>query len=1017
MTSLVRRCAPWCALLAALCLVACDSSAPSAAAPPAPAGPMGPDLPERVPLPPAGEAPGLDPAIFPAVGSSDFLSANENEQLSSGVGYRAGANGRATLDDADADGLAEGGEPGGAEPAPDPTREIVEADVFHLDGDMLYVLNRWRGLVIIDVSVPDAPRVRGRLPFQAVPVEMYVRDGRAYVLSSDYFTYWQYDPEADPHGFHGSQVMILDVEDPDAPTRLGGLEVEGEITDSRMVGDVLYTVSKRRPDYWRYNTADWADRTWVVSLNVADPQDIREIDRIEFDGTSTLIHVAHHAIFVAALDPNYYLTGPGFEAETLVTYVDISDPTGALAQRGRVYVPGYIPDKFKMDWDDGVFRAMSQRYNGAPGMTLSLVRTDRPDALEVDATLDIGLENGSLQASRFDGPRGFLWTARYDQASRQVMYHLHTLDLADPLAPAEAGRLRVDLATTHLEIHGDRLLALGARRVGNTQRTTLGLYDVADLARPAELALEEVGQGWSASEANWDYKALKTYPALGLILLPLQYWVRNGRSFNGVGLVDWVGDTLTSRGEVECVGGVRRAFPVGDRLVAVGELSVTTIDATDRDEPVATASLRLVRQVHDVFSVQGLQVQILTDIYTSELRLEVRAFGADDDTPAVASLVLPFRGLPTILRDGDALHLLGWDVEQSVQVIRNVDLSDPRAPRLRGELVVDQAAERIYNDGGGFYARYWSPAAGLPLNNQILPITYRRIVEDERGRRDFESTLRFLDLRDLDAPRVADGEVPMNDYPFVNKVTHGDVLFSSHVEQATTPEGASLLYHVRGYADRIDVSNPDAPRVLPSLNIPGYLVDVSDDGRLLYTVDYQWDDFGRRRNSLNVLRVADDDASAVLVEVIPVADQIARAALRPAWLSEGGRPAGWHDRTLWMTAHKYPWWGVRSDTVSSRQPYTVLRRVTLDPDGGLTSDSRHTLPGYHFDLLDVAEGEAWLASRGPYGLLALDVRDAADPAIRFAARTIGYLSRIVVDAGYAYAPMGMFGVHRYGLDL
>ena len=40
---------------------------------------------------------------------------------------------------------------------------------------------------------------------------MYIRDGRAYVVNSDYFVYWQYDPEADPHGFHGSQVLIADV--------------------------------------------------------------------------------------------------------------------------------------------------------------------------------------------------------------------------------------------------------------------------------------------------------------------------------------------------------------------------------------------------------------------------------------------------------------------------------------------------------------------------------------------------------------------------------------------------------------------------------------------------------------------------------------------------------------------------------------------------------------------------------------------------------------------------------------
>ncbi|MEZ4468930.1 MAG: beta-propeller domain-containing protein, partial [bacterium] len=372
---------------------------------------------------------------------------------------------------------------------------------------------------------------------------------------------------------------------------------------------------------------------------------MREIDRIEFSGTSTLIHVAHHAIFVAAQDPNFYLTGPGFEAETLVTYVDISDPTGALAQRGRVYVPGYIPDKFKMDWSDGAFRALSQRWNGASTMTLSVVQTGRPDALEVDATLEIDVPNGGLMASRFDGERGFLWSARYNQAQNRMEWTLHTLDLAEALAPREAARILTGLQATHIEIHGDRLLALGRHWVANrAERVALGLYDVANLEAPAPLALEEIGRGWSSSAANQDYKAFKTFPELGLILLPIQYWVNaERRTFNGFGLVDWIDDTLSSRGEVEVVGGVRRAFPVGDRLVAVGELAISTVDAQDRDAPRTTASLHLVRQVHDIFSVQGRQVQILSDIYAGAVKLEVRPFGRDDDTPAEASLELPFQ--------------------------------------------------------------------------------------------------------------------------------------------------------------------------------------------------------------------------------------------------------------------------------------------------------------------------------------------------------------------------------------
>lgn len=1007
-------------LAGALLAASCDDPAGSPETERRPGGsdPLDPEEPGDPTghLPPAsdGVSPGLDPAIFPAVGSVSFVTANERELLSNGMDPGYGHNGRGEMwDDADAslDEAAPQGEAQGQpepepepEAEPDPAREIVEADLFQLDGGMLYLLNRYRGLVTIDVSDPDHLRVAGRLPFQAQPVEMYLRDERAYIVMSDYFTYWQYDPDADPLGFHGSQILIVDVSDPANPLPLGGMLVEGEITDTRMVGDVLYTVSKRRPDYWRYNTADWEDRTWVASLNVADPRDIRQIDQITFSGMSTLIHVSGQAIFVAGWDPNFYLTDPDHEQETLLTYVDITDPDGALRERGSLYIPGYIADKFKMDWYEHTLRVMSQRTRYSGQGWLHMVDTTFPDALRLVASLEIGDESwGQLLASRYAGDRAYAMTSRWDSRGQRRIDLLHVLDLAVPTVPAETGVLSVDLRATHLQVHGDRLLALGQSELNgglSDYKVQLSLYDVRDAARPAKLSSVRLGEGSSYTVANQDYKALRVLPELGLILVPLNWYryVNNAyTSFNGTQLVDWQNDALVERGAIESKGRVQRAFPVGERLLAVSSEHVQSIDATDRDDPRETSSLFLVRTVYDVFAVGGFAVQLVGASFTSELRLEVLPFGKDDDAPAVASLTLPFSGQPVCYLDGSILHMIGFEQNRTGQIIRNADLTDPRQPRLVGELVLaDGEAERIYSGGSGFYWRYWNPNAGLPLRNQILPFTVRRITEGEDGRRDWESELRLLDLRDPENPRIAAGRAPMNDFPFINKVTHGNILFSTHVVQATTEAGEGLLYHVRAYVDRIDVSDPDDPVLLPSLNVPGWLVDVSADGRLLYTVDYQWDDFGRRRNSLDVLRVEGDEA--VLIDVLPVGDQVNRAVFR--------------DRTIWITTHKYPWWGVRGETVASRQPYTLLHKVSIGETGTIAGLSQASLHGYHFDLLDLEQSTAYLASNGPFGLLVLDVEDPAEPVILNASRTIGYVSRLVRHEDFLYMPLGIYGVHR-----
>jgi hypothetical protein len=971
--------------------------------------------------PPASTAgtPPIDRDIFPRTGDTSFLTANELELLSSGThsgdDYSRGLNGKATLD---ANSAGESG--GGAgtptpstptEPAPDPTREIVEADVFKLDGNLLYVLNRYRGLVIIDVTNPDKMFIRGRLPFQAMPVEMYVRDGRAYVVSSDYFVYYQYDPEADPHGFHGSQVMIVDVSNPDQPKQLGALHVDGEVTDTRMVGDVIYTVSKRRPDYWRYNTADWEDRTWIVSLNVADPKNIKEIQRITFSGMSTLIHVAHHAIFVAAWDPNYYLTAPTLDQETLVTYVDISDAAGKIKKRGKVYIPGRIADKFKMDWHEGYLRVLSQKWTSDDTVNLHVISTQYPDQLKIDKTIDVdGVKKSGVQATRFDGTRAFVFTKEYKYPNYDR--RLHTIDISKPLAPKVAGVLMVDIDTSHLEVHKDRLLVLGRHYIKyQDTRVAVALFDIGSLTAPAQLSLQRLGEGYSSSEANHDYKAFKSFPALNLILVPLRYYKKYNQSFTGVQLVDWTQNTLKERGRVENTGGVKRAFPVGNRIVAVGEMAVAAIDAQNRDQPAITKQLKLVHHVHDVFDVKGYEVQLVTDVYSGQVRFEVRKFGPEDDSPPIATLNLPYTSAPFVLRDGDIFHMFGNEPNVG-QVVRNADFLNPKAPKLRGELVLTDQEWTVFHPGYGWYYHYWSPYAGLPLRNQIVSATFRKVITGKDGRREWKSELRFLDLKNPDKPRIAAGKVAMDDFPFVNKVTHGNTLYSTHVEQATSPDGASLLYHVRSYVDRVDVTDPDNPKALPGINVPGYLVDVSKDGSLWYTVDFQWDDFGRRRNSINVLKLI-NQKTAQLITVVPVADQINRA-LRPGQLSEnGGAPTGWDDRTVWVTAHKYPWWGVKGDTVSSRQPYTVLKRIDFAKDGTLGAESANSLAGYHFDLLDVAGTQVYLASQTPTGLVVLDAANMASPVITHTARTLGYLSRIVVHGNYAYAPLGSYGLQRY----
>src|SRR3990172_724071 len=61
-------------------------------------------------------------------------------------------------------------------------RQIEESDVYYLEGDRLFILNRYRGLQILDISNLDAPKLLGRFPIYGWPKQMYLRGSLAYVL-------------------------------------------------------------------------------------------------------------------------------------------------------------------------------------------------------------------------------------------------------------------------------------------------------------------------------------------------------------------------------------------------------------------------------------------------------------------------------------------------------------------------------------------------------------------------------------------------------------------------------------------------------------------------------------------------------------------------------------------------------------------------------------------------------------------------------------------------------------------
>ena len=388
-------------------------------------------------------------------------------------------------------------------------REIEEADIVKFDDGYFYLANRWTGLRIIDARTIERPLLAGRVPMQGRAVELFVDDERAFILSSADFFYCAGQPvgfEDDPAApalttpdYTGSRITVVDVSDKQAPAVVAEFDLDGFVSATRRVGDVIYAAGSFPYGYVLPDDGDMGTngdastngidgitktaqvirslpRAFVVSINIADPDDPYLVDREIFSGDSFEISVStQNAMFVAGVDLTLTDT-------TLVTYVDISDLEGAIQLRDQFRVPGLIKNRYFMDEYDGVFRVVTEEFPRTWPIvwTVALYSYDvgDPDHVTRLSRLPI-ISNESLRAVRFDGPRAYAVT--FVQVDP-----LFVLDLSDAASPVVAGELEVPGYSTHLVPLGDRLVGVGFADAWAAP-PAVSLVDVSHTARPRHL--------------------------------------------------------------------------------------------------------------------------------------------------------------------------------------------------------------------------------------------------------------------------------------------------------------------------------------------------------------------------------------------------------------------------------------------------------------------------------------------------------------------------------------------------
>lgn len=981
-------------------------------------------------------------------GQSDFQSA---PPVGQGGGSFGGAGGPAAPSSADSAGSKNSGTQ--AELAP---RKPEETDIYRVDGDRLYFLNTYRGLLVFDITNPDDPQLLGRSPVFGSPVEMFVRNGIATMVLGDW-----YGNAPDGSPFHGSVVRTVDARDPAHMNVLGDLQIKGWARDMRVVGSNLFIVSE---DYgWRYGV--WYGGYYgggMATSDVAYPgggyyggnskvviSSVRFGDRAptlagtkEFDGYSGAFNVTSNAIIMAH---DILVDGPqGGKQPTgkaSIDYIDFN-PLGEIVPRGSFQVDGLLNGwsadngRWNIDFADNtasVLTCNASQYGycdgGGPNGGYKLTTIDFSDPAAPKGLGALSVPNKGWSATaRFANKRMYLSPREgaYSQNGQQQATPVDIYDLSAPATPKLAGSTSINGAVwLFMPVGNDRLFALG-NEYGNgysSSKVALRWLDVADATQPKVLGTSTFGDGWAWTPAAGTFKAFTRDDNQKLVVLPFSGWSSTSYEYlNGVQLIEYDTGSVATKGAAKSKGWVERGVFVKNRLVSLSDQALSVIDYADRSNPHVIKELTLARNVISAQPNGATIAQLSTDWWgydnqNSELRVLPIANAEENVGEPNAKSVSIDGTNARVFRNGDLAYVVttlypknpkdGWYATPHIQV---VDLSNGGAVP-RGSIDLPQETDGSYWSwwGGCYYWDWYDGSNAMQVGGDTL--AFRRThgsYDPNTGKYQFDQKLYVIDLSNADAPKLASTAItPDADSWWGNMRVVGNTLYTTHYEwvdkpvayPSADPNGPKPTYWVRYYLDQIDLSDRANPKVGQRINVPGMLVGASEtDPSLLYFVDYRWyrDYASSPKDEIAVARLK--NGKAYLKSMTPIDGWVGNVFVRGnrAYMSaqEYTQPNGTNPGTSSVKLHE----------LNLTNPNKPVDRASAPKDGW----------GW---LVDV-EGDRAIITSG-WGQVGLDIYRLADgqpPVYSQFARTRGWWTNAITRQDDAlYVSTGYWGVQKITL--
>ena len=223
------------------------------------------------------------------------------------------------------------------QPQSDGARQIQEADIYKIgrkDKKELFLLNNHRGFQVVSFKDGlERPELIGRLPiYNNWSSEMYYLEKQDRVLIVN--TEWTYSRNYWNTNYSTS-VYVLDVANASEPKLLHETKVPGYLEHSRLVGDVLYTVT---------NDGSWGNnaKAAITSLKL-ETNSIQQIDEQQLHSENRWVRTMN----VVQSGKNYYVMTSlsNWNGSDFVSVHDITSTNGQIKKLFTAKARGSISER------------------------------------------------------------------------------------------------------------------------------------------------------------------------------------------------------------------------------------------------------------------------------------------------------------------------------------------------------------------------------------------------------------------------------------------------------------------------------------------------------------------------------------------------------------------------------------------------------------------------------------------------------------------------------------------------